>query len=943
MSFNTILPGAYALNTDAPYNLFTVTVPTPWQQTAKSLAQQRVRLTGKGYPAVPVYSLNSIISACFPQIVQTAPSGWKGSGVPWIWSSEPADLDLLPELIRDWLREEFSDCLEEDAVETALDNLDCDAWQWSPQPTTHSLLHKEQNKLASFAPDIRFQALPYYLAGELLKNPTISFGAESQYQLTFYRVANTNRGAELMSWPPYPVSIIKNKKEVKKAHISFVISLKLQTYPWQSQPVIVPQLSIRRWFGEPLKRFPYGGATAYIGDNRRWLDGERQPFCFMGLAIKRRGQEYSWHRAISNLLKIDNTPLPDPNSLAKQPTYNWSRFKAEERIIQAAISYDSRHRGEFPCFPGVSPLDLASLNRAILERLPLHPIGEATKVGKVIVDFWGKVQSKKKSDKSPKEASELKTPMLRPQIAAPAVFRSTKNPVKTILILWSTNECRDALVTEICQLLGLSKEGETQTYITPNGGEGETTLYQGELGSLTIKTQHVEDLTQKLDVDNTSISGNSRQQRRVNLLQERIQDIVSVLPEPEGLSGALVEIKPKAKYFPPESDPKLAWRIGAMQAGYVNQHINPITSYDKNGQKYPITNGNERIKRAVSDLWRQLGILPIPLIDRDKDNIDPNIWLTCFYVLRRTRKTTASNKATTAALMLRVNPITGMVEMTTPSWFTEVGWVSYSIGLGYLLNEKWDFNSHFESATVDNSQEQSSQDKQREQQLLNQFVTNCLRDCLSLPIEENKPPRVLFMAEAQNARRMLKWLQNPHLPINQLPKELKLTDSEKERLWLVRLRVAKNGEVPFGIVKDSSGSRTSGIFQWQDICEPIENSDGKTYHPSLYLSIRALLTTEQGVLNTSQSRLDDGGKQAGNTKPLEIAIAHNPGIKTTNLASLVHNLRDRWPYFSDSTSLPFPFPFAISAKEYAVGVKDAVELDTEAEEEEDDVVQLTLF
>ncbi|MGK7897698.1 MAG: DUF3962 domain-containing protein, partial [Xenococcus sp. (in: cyanobacteria)] len=778
MSFNTILTGAYALNTDTPYNLFTLIVPIAWQQAAKSLAQQRVKLTGKGYPSVPVYSLNSIISACFPQIIQTAPFGWKGSGVPWIWSSEPADLDLLPELLKDWLREEFSSCLGENAVEAALNNLNSDAWQWSPQPLTYSLLHKEQKKQTYFAPDIRFQALPYYLAGEFLKNPTVSFGENQQHQLTFYRVANTHRGAELMSWPPYPVSITKNKKEVKTANISFVISLKLQTYPWQSQPVIVPQLSIRRWFSKPLKSIPYGGATAYIGDNRRWLDGERQPFCFMSLAIKRQGKESFWHRAISNLLKIDNAPLPEPSSLAKQPTHNWSRFNAEERIIQAAISYDSRHRGEFPCFPGVSPLDLDSLNRVLLERLPLHHLGEATKLGKIVGDFWGKVQPKKKSDKSPKKASELKTPMLRPQIVAPAVFRSTENPVKTILILWSTSECKDALVTEICQLLGLSPEGETQTYITPNGAECETTFYQGELGCLLLKTQHVEDLTQKLDVDNTSVSGNSRQQRRVSLLQERIQEITSALPQPEGLSGALVEIKHKKKFFPPESDPKLAWRIGAMQAGYVNQHINPITGYDKNGQKYFITDGKERIKRAISDLWRQLGILPIPLIDRAKDKIDPNIWLTCFYVLRRTRKTTASNKAATAALMLRVNPITGMVEMTTPSWFAESGWVSYSIGLGYLLKEKWDPNSNFESATVDNSQEQSFESKKREQQLLNQFVTNCLRDCLSQPLEENKPPRVLLMAEAQNARRMLTWLQNPSFPANQLPKELNIPDSE---------------------------------------------------------------------------------------------------------------------------------------------------------------------
>ena len=155
------------------------------------------------------------------------------------------------------------------------------------------------------------------------------------------------------------------------------------------------------------------------------------------------------------------------------------------------------------------------------------------------------------------------------------------------------------------------------------------------------------------------------------------------------------------------------------------------------------------------------------------------------------------------------------------------------------------------------------------------------------------------------------------------------------------MRTATGGEVPFGIVKDSPGSRTSGIFQWQDICQQTEDYRGEFIPPSLYLSIRKPLTTEQGVLLKSQSRLDDGGKQAGNPSLLEIAIVHHPGINGIDLASLIHNLRDRWPYFPDYTSLPFPFPFATNAKEYAVGVKDRVELDTEVESEE--FVQLSLF
>jgi hypothetical protein len=114
------------------------------------------------------------------------------------------------------------------------------------------------------------------------------------------------------------------------------------------------------------------------------------------------------------------------------------------------------------------------------------------------------------------------------------------------------------------------------------------------------------------------------------------------------------------------------------------------------------------------------------------------------------------------------------------------------------------------------------------------------------------------MAEAQNARKMLAWLQNPKLPANNLPDELKrhMTESEQNRLWVVRLRIAGEGEVPVCIVKDSPGSRANGLFCWDGVCDSPENA--------LYLSMRKGLTTEQGLLRRLQSRLDNGSKQPGN-------------------------------------------------------------------------------
>ncbi|MBD2527556.1 DUF3962 domain-containing protein [Nostoc sp. FACHB-133] len=935
----SILPGAWELTKNEQYELFSLQVPTVWQQVAQTLAQKRVNLQGRGYPAVPVYSLDPIIAASFPRIIQTVRNGWQRPGVPWILATERADLFNLPDLIKDWLREEFSYCLGDDEVESILDQLDDNAWEWKDKSTVYPLQLPPNNP---YGIDIRWQAIPDYMAGEFLKNPQVTFGSDNQYQLTFYQVVNLKQGAELISWPPYEVPLIKNKKQVGKVNISFVIHFNLQTVPWRSQPMIYHQLSIRRWLTETIERLPYRGVTSFVGDNRRWLDGKKQPFRLIHIPIKQittqEGRKARWPFAISELLKINDSPLPEPDSLASEPVYNWSVFGAAPTGIQAAIAYDSRHSGEFPCFPGVSPLDLASLDSAIQNKIeqgnfPVRRIGEAMRKSGESLPFWEPGKSQKKGSLEPKNPDDLSTPMLRPKIAAPATFRHPESSPNTILILWETQKCRDALIAEICKLLSISPQGETITYETLTGLTREETLYQNQDVCLRIITQHVSDITARLDVDNPEVEGNNRQQKRTNLIDKRIHQITSYLPSPKGLSGALVEIKPKKYFFPPESDPKLAVRIGVMQAGYVNQHIHALKTSETNGKEYIPKKSQNRVQRAVSDLLRQFGILPTPLIDFEKDGIDPNMWLTCFYVLRRTRKTTANNQASTVALMVRVNPIKGTVQVTTPTFFATQGWVSYSAGLGYLLSEKWEPNSYADETTGDTSDAQQSSDTQNEQKFLNKFVTDCLRDCLSTSIEEEKPPHVLFMAEAINARTMLTWLQNPQLPANNLPDQLKrhMTESEINRLSVVRLRVPGNGEVPVAIAKGSPGSRTNGLFCWQDVCD-----DEAT---ALYLSMRKLLNTEQGTntLQQKQSRLDNGSLQAGNPKPLEIAVIHHPGIERDKLACFVHNLRDRWPYFANEVSLPLPFPFATSAKQYAVSAKDRVEsVDLEEEDEEED-------
>jgi len=867
MLINRLIPGAWKLTEAAQTPIYALHVPTTWRQVAQTLNQQRAR---SGYRSIPVRSLDSIIGTTFPQIICTNRKIWWGQSSPWLFATDRADIAELPFLVISWFREEFSWCIEEAELEAALSRLQNSEWKWSTQIYSPN--------------DIPFQAIPDYLA-QKFQNSTISFGATNQYQLTFYRVTCFEKGSELMSWPPIPIPVGNGQ-----TFVSFVIRFRLQSVPWRQEKLVYHALSVRRWITRPLikptgKGFPYGGVTAYIGDTRRWLDGATQPFSFVTLSMERWDGELHWcPQAIAELLS-DAGEIPQPLMLAQNPAYNWNQFNPNSRTVQAAVVYSVR-QGKHPCLPGVSPLDLARLDRALASRLPLIRVGEGVKI---------KPPSKQKSFWSKGKT----TPILHPDIAGSAASAVLKSQ-PTVLILWETEACRDALIAELCRVLSLSVTSQEN-------------VYEGAYGSLRLLTQDVGDLGELLDVGDFTVRQSTRQRRRIKQLEERIQLIANSMPKVEGLKGALVEIvKPPSI---PESDPKLSWRVGLAQAGYVNQHIHAL---NRNDDADTDTNTNrskradeERVKRAVSDLFRQWGILPSPLVKPEIDGVESSIWLTCFYILQRNRRTTLWGVPHTAAIMVRVNPLTGDVQVTTPMLRREQGWVSYPEGLKHLIHEKWEPNSWFE---------ESDEESRTEESLLNQFIAQCLQDCLDSPIGDTKQPQVLFMAEAHNCRRKLKWLQNPELSSNNFLEAIKTfvkNPEDQNRLWLVRLREAREIEVPTCIAKNSEGSRTNGVFQWQGVCDEPERS--------LYFSIGKLPNSAKFTLRKPESRLDSAKRPAGNTIPLEIAVVHHPRIESNRLAHFVHSLRERWAYFADAVSLPLPFSFATKAKEYALSVRDNFE------------------
>lgn len=795
-------------------------------------------------------------------------------------------------MVREWLREEFTRSLGSDCVEDYLDRLRDAEWNYQTVPLNFN------HELPPT--DILYQAIPNYLAKLFEDNRQIQFTTDLQ-PLKFYRVATCESGAELISFPPRPTGD-SNSRFPK--YISFVIKIRLRTLQGRTAPLIYCGLGVRRWLTYPLwlegnespNRVNGSGVTVYVSNCFRWLDGEEQEQSIIPIKLYRGKEIPHLHRALSQLIQNTNY-LPNAVEIASNSLPGIWQGNTEGIIT--AIAYHSR-LGKHPCQPGVSIKDIGTLNAHIAQHLPLRRAGEIVPI-----------PINKTQPTSPQNREESNVVMHRPSVATSSLFMS-RFPLETILIFYLNPSTKDKLVEEIRTVLKLNKELEESETVT-DLGVMKTVEYASQLGDLfqiRIQTLGGEELIRPLTLADVNKIPDAR---AIEAAKERVEFFKRVLPEPVGRSGAILEIF-EPDYYQENADPYKASKIALMQKGYVNQRIHPFAEETEEQAD------EARVRNAVADLLSQAGVLPEQYFITEVDSIPEQMWLTCCLVIRRTSKTTWSGLPSLVVVVVRVNPVLGEIEFTTPALKQQNqghrGWVSSWEIYNHLLTENW--NSQYEDSGEEDLNTEETEEQERNQRLLNQFLADCLTDCLTTPINNESKPHVLLMMDGQNARYTFKWLQNSNLKCGEFPNELRRhiqLPTRQKRLHLVRSLTKGNTleTPPWNPIGKNPGSRHYGIYAWKNVCDNAEQE--------IYLGLRETLNTEQDLLRVNQSRLDNGKRPAGNPPLLEYDVIHS-SFDNITLIRFLERLRNRWAYFSGTTSLPFPFPYAKHARDYAISLRD---------------------
>jgi hypothetical protein len=719
---------------------------------------------------------------------------------PWLYgfaspdSGFPASSEAVAFLLGSWIRTALQHTIPPATLRSVTQQITADMLKWKRE--TVDLTRWKYASNGYYPGD--GTAIPYEkgtshngfvlwpdLIATRLSHATLHWG---RHDLSFKRVpsAQGQHGVELISWPP-----LEERVDDQTWPYSVLLTLTLQTVPFQNFPVIHCDVGIRRWAGPKVYLPKKVETSVYLLDQVPWIEGLPHNQCFQVAPIRwgyvsanrgiaERGRpRLGWGSDLIPLLDdlhLGKHVFPDPGELADDP-YRFVQ-PAQSHSPVAAIVYRSGLKPSHEVGTGLMPRDRRHFAEQISDILQPEFVFVPPYVRQeysVTLPQNPFFEGKKKKEVQLEDAASPLAGTVSERLSA---VHSTIPSLK-LAIYYQSEEVHRALRNAIEELLGYPLALNQGSWISPQGM------------AITVESWPLSSLGEKLVVKEGSYL--TRYDRQRDAIAQRATEIAAQLDRASGHVGTLIELDNEDMFD--DDDPKPALRIGFGRKGYHTQFITPQPEdirLPRKKKEQLETQLKERARAAVRDLLRQFGVLGSqPAISsttrgrRQETRLivpDPLHYLAIWVI-----------KQSTAASPTHVDlDIPILVHMASNSWGVEV------------LAPGWEDWLPYRQAQLALLTRQVSRAIRPEQML--QFLLEVLDLCLP-----NFGDTLLF-CHAQNLRSIWRWLGNEHIT-RTLPREL----AHHESLRIVRLRTgdheipewyAQKGEDEYGF---ASGIFTLGI------------------------------------------------------------------------------------------------------------------------------------
>ncbi|MBA3822669.1 MAG: DUF3962 domain-containing protein [Ktedonobacterales bacterium] len=911
---------AFHLRTDtevAPETYFQLPFPRAWREPLTEVAQQeysgrpqRGRTdAARTYAPWPIASLNATLRAVAADVILTGRFIPKGETEPWIYSTTPVTAKVVERCVRAWIRDAFPHASDEVRARTA-QVIRIDEQNWEPQPSDWRTWKPASNGTAlPVGGEHTFRLLSHMLAAQLTENGRqLQFGSEAR---TLYRVpANPgSQVAEVMTWPPFSYT-----KRGREWPYSLLLTLSVQTIPFQAIPVIHVDVGIRRWVAQPLPRLPFD-PTVYFRVNVAWmLEAPHQSASFQVAKLHWRTVQGGtsqpvWRGIVPSILdQVQRaTPFPQPADLVARDTKHDAWWRDEIDPVAAIVYSNRMEQSRIPheVGAGLMPQD----RRAVLEQVALmlaplcQPVANLSRqrfkvaevaqspaLGMVAVAEEVDEEEDAEGDAPPSVPDPPPTAKVIEQQAQRTALAQALRGQDTLLVWHQTSHMRTILYEALTTLIGPPTQGDERD---------DEYLWEWRTPELRLRV-----ITRWLAANGSGLTleaGGGTHVRRRSVGEERADQVAVFLQgtpmqvTEQTPGGVIIEIGGPAAFFPQTADPKDALRMGAGAAHCVSQFI--VTVPEGTLEEKEEKSAAARATQAWRDLFRQCGLVKHPpqwrfTVASQPTRLPEPLRYVGVWLINHTAKGSPTGMRYQLPVLVHLSSDRPEVMLTVPGLGQ---WLPYSTGLLEVLRRA--------------RMGEASLNLQRPE-LIPTFIERTL--------ERDVPGDTLVLVHAQNLRRAWPWLKNTSIT----PDEVQIGRSrfaiaERPGLRIVRVRSSMDHETPecYG---EHPGRTPVGIGFTRGLWRMGTHVFGSTADkPKTFMNLSKDLS-KAGPWG-KEGRPPAPGSHAWNPSFIEIVLAalqsdDDPWV----WAAATHQLRLSAGHFDDALALPLPLHLAKLVEEYVM-------------------------